>query len=168
MAIEDQPSSPPRVTLETGPYVLRRLLNNVPLSADGDGDGDGIKINCVEFLGMFWGPQPLTSAQRRLFSADPIQTRTSTLGPRPQKSFILYKYPQTLKAHQENQRIYWLRGSRLPIIILPHPRAPESSRYYSSQKQIKLVYYATGQSPFTLSRSSALCMEPPRFVLATG
>jgi len=37
------------VDLETGPYVLRTLLANVPLSAEGD--GDDTKINCVEVLG---------------------------------------------------------------------------------------------------------------------
>ncbi|KAH8663679.1 hypothetical protein BGZ60DRAFT_490463 [Tricladium varicosporioides] len=35
-------------TLETGPYVLRGLLEDVPLSADGDRDDIG--ITCVEFL----------------------------------------------------------------------------------------------------------------------
>jgi len=35
---------------ETGPYVLRVLLEDLPLSADGD--GDDIEITCVEFLGM--------------------------------------------------------------------------------------------------------------------
>ena len=35
---------------ETGPYVLRSLLADVPLSAEGD--RDDIEINCVEFLGM--------------------------------------------------------------------------------------------------------------------
>jgi hypothetical protein len=34
---------------ETGPYVFRTLLDNVPLAADGN--GDDIEINCVEFLG---------------------------------------------------------------------------------------------------------------------
>jgi hypothetical protein len=34
---------------ETGPYVLRSLLEDVPLSAEGD--RDDIEINCVEFLG---------------------------------------------------------------------------------------------------------------------
>jgi hypothetical protein len=40
----------PRTSLETGPYVLRSLLEDLPLSADGD--RDDIEINCVEFLGM--------------------------------------------------------------------------------------------------------------------
>jgi hypothetical protein len=38
------PSAP-----ETGPFVLRSLLEDVPLSADGD--GRDIQITCVEFLG---------------------------------------------------------------------------------------------------------------------
>lgn len=35
---------------ETGPYVLRGLLEDVPLSAEGD--RDDIEINCVEYFGM--------------------------------------------------------------------------------------------------------------------
>jgi hypothetical protein len=36
---------------ETGPYVLRSLFGDVPLSADGD--TDDIEITCVEFLGAY-------------------------------------------------------------------------------------------------------------------
>lgn len=36
--------------LESGPFVLRTLLKDVPLSADGEKDDD-IKINCVDYLG---------------------------------------------------------------------------------------------------------------------
>jgi hypothetical protein len=39
-----------RTIPETGPYVLRSLLNDLPLSAEGD--RDDIEINCVEFYGM--------------------------------------------------------------------------------------------------------------------
>lgn len=35
--------------LMTGPFVLRSLLDNVPLSEDGE--NDDIKINCVDYLG---------------------------------------------------------------------------------------------------------------------
>ena len=38
----------PNETIETGPFVLRTLFANVPLSADGT--KDDIKINCVEYL----------------------------------------------------------------------------------------------------------------------
>jgi len=39
-----------RVAAEVGPFVLRSLLEDLPLSADGD--RDDVEINCVEFLGM--------------------------------------------------------------------------------------------------------------------
>lgn len=43
-------SSGAKQELHTGPFVLRSLLDNVPLSEDGD--NDDIKINCVDYLGM--------------------------------------------------------------------------------------------------------------------
>ncbi|TAQ85679.1 hypothetical protein B7494_g5991 [Chlorociboria aeruginascens] len=51
MASEDLESSMDRrrIAPETGPYVLRSLLEDLPLSADGD--RDDIEITCVEFLG---------------------------------------------------------------------------------------------------------------------
>lgn len=39
-----------RTPVETGPYVLRSLLADVPLSAEGD--NEDLEITCVEFLGM--------------------------------------------------------------------------------------------------------------------
>lgn len=36
---------------QTGPFVLRTLLDDLPLSAEGD--RDDIEINCVEFLGTY-------------------------------------------------------------------------------------------------------------------
>jgi hypothetical protein len=48
---EELPSSNvERAIPETGPYILRSLLEDLPLSADGD--RDDIEITCVEFLGM--------------------------------------------------------------------------------------------------------------------
>ena len=38
---------------ETGPYVLRALLEDLPLSADGD--RADIEITYVEYLGMLLG-----------------------------------------------------------------------------------------------------------------
>ena len=40
-----------RPAAETGPFILRALLEDVPLSAEGD--RDDIQINCVEFLGTY-------------------------------------------------------------------------------------------------------------------
>jgi vacuolar protein sorting-associated protein 3 len=36
---------------ETGPFVLRSLLEDLPLSADGD--REDIEIKCAEFLGIY-------------------------------------------------------------------------------------------------------------------
>jgi hypothetical protein len=36
--------------LESGPFVLRTLLKDVPLPSDGAKDEE-VKINCVEYLG---------------------------------------------------------------------------------------------------------------------
>jgi hypothetical protein len=47
---------------EAGPFVLRSLLEDLPLSADGD--RNDIEINCVEFLGMWMRAKGLYSAQR--------------------------------------------------------------------------------------------------------
>lgn len=56
MASEAQSEDPSTETksltrngLESGPFVLRTLLADVPLSADGD--KEDIKINCVDYLG---------------------------------------------------------------------------------------------------------------------
>ena len=37
---------------ETGPYILRSLIDSVPLN--GDGAEEDISITCVELYGMFW------------------------------------------------------------------------------------------------------------------
>lgn len=39
--------------VERGPFVLKTLLEGVPLSADGD--RQDIVINCVEYWGMCYG-----------------------------------------------------------------------------------------------------------------
>jgi hypothetical protein len=48
---EEPTSSTQAPAPETGPFVLRTLLDDVPLSADRA--RDGIKITCVEFLGRY-------------------------------------------------------------------------------------------------------------------
>lgn len=47
-------SSGARRQLATGPFVLRTLLEDVPLSEDGD--NDDVKINFVEYLGKTTQP----------------------------------------------------------------------------------------------------------------
>lgn len=65
----DGPSivSPDLTSREVGPYVLRTLLDEVPLSADGS--QDDIKINCVEYLGR--------SSDRKSYSSRPSLTCAS-------------------------------------------------------------------------------------------
>lgn len=53
--------------LEVGPFVLRSLLADLPLSVEGDG-GD-VEINCVEFLGMCKGV-PMSSVMLNHFKGD--------------------------------------------------------------------------------------------------
>jgi hypothetical protein len=38
--------------VERGPFVLKTLLKDVPLSADGD--RQDIVINCIEYWGMYY------------------------------------------------------------------------------------------------------------------
>lgn len=40
-----------RRSAESGPFVLRPLLQDVPLSADGN--QEDVKINCVDYLGNY-------------------------------------------------------------------------------------------------------------------
>ena len=47
---EDLPVPARSAIAETGPFVLRTLLEDLPLSATGD--QHDVEINCVEFLGM--------------------------------------------------------------------------------------------------------------------
>ncbi|KAK8065659.1 hypothetical protein PG997_012406 [Apiospora hydei] len=61
------PRKPSYSNLETGPYVLRTLLKDVPLSPDG-GNDDDIKINCVEYLGS---PVPHVCIRGHPFRPDP-------------------------------------------------------------------------------------------------
>jgi vacuolar protein sorting-associated protein 3 len=56
----------PRTSTDTGPYVFRSLLPDVPLSVDGD--RDDIEINCVEFLGMCRYIMHLLRAHESTFS----------------------------------------------------------------------------------------------------
>ncbi len=48
--------------LERGPFVLRSLLDNVPLSADGT--EDDIQINCVEYYGELFLVSQVVASSR--------------------------------------------------------------------------------------------------------
>jgi vacuolar protein sorting-associated protein 3 len=51
MAAEADTSGAGATTLERGPFVLRPLLENVPLSTDGT--EEDIQINCVDYYGEY-------------------------------------------------------------------------------------------------------------------
>lgn len=54
MSDQDQvaPESARSGVVERGPFVLKTLLEDVPLSADGD--RQDIVINCIEYWGMWY------------------------------------------------------------------------------------------------------------------
>ncbi len=65
----DESTSRRKKRPEVGPFVLRSLLEDLPLSADGD--RSDIEINCVEFLGMYDGV-PISSLLRNGNQTDHI------------------------------------------------------------------------------------------------
>lgn len=87
--------------LETGPFVLRSLLDHVPLSEDGD--NDDIKINCVDYLGK----SSLQSSHSINILIIGSQRAIFILVPQPQSSSTLSR-------------------SR-PILPISLPRPPSSS-----------------------------------------
>jgi hypothetical protein len=101
-----------RAIPETGPYVLRILLEDLPLSVGGD--RDDIEITCVEFLGTRFGISILAlfglSRVNRAFvplsTANPAQIRTSTLELPPPRFFISYKYLPITQICQENRHTF--------------------------------------------------------------
>jgi hypothetical protein len=102
-------TSAPLALTETGPYVFRSLLDDVPLSTDGE--KDDIEITCVEFLGAYniycircLGANILTILRHT--RAEHVQTRISTLEPLPPKSSTSSRYLPTLRMYQEGHHIY--------------------------------------------------------------
>jgi hypothetical protein len=83
-------SKQPLPALETGPFVLRTLLADVPLSADGD--GLDIQITCVEYLGRYVWLGRCRSIAKLL-----PQTKISTSAHPHPNFFTLYKFHQILK-----------------------------------------------------------------------
>ena len=137
---------------ETGPYVFRSLLDNVPLAADGD--RDDIEINCVEFLGTYIAMYytvcaPLGSPFLIRTSADFPQSRISMLEPLPPKSSTSFRYLLTPTIHQEGRHTFWPRDSNPPSIIRLHRPDLESNRSCSFPQFLRRAYYVTGRSHST-------------------
>lgn len=103
----DKLSSSPKsanTPAETGPYVLRSLLADVPLSAEGN--GEDLEITCVEFLGMRsatmrWGTSNVEGIMANTLTQNPI----STLEHPPLRSYTSSKYHQIPKTQLESPRI---------------------------------------------------------------
>jgi hypothetical protein len=113
---EPASSTVERAIPETGPYVLRGLLEDLPLSADGS--RDDIDITCVEFLGMqlallnlaFSGSLEIEGRIRSHPTANSFQISTSTLEPPRPRSSIFYKYLPILQMRPEDHHILKPRG----------------------------------------------------------
>lgn len=83
--------------LQVGPYALRTLLEDVPLSEDGD--NANIKINCVDYLGReSLNSGPPFQRKSELAYADLMkpQAATCTLARLPPSSSTLSKFHLTL------------------------------------------------------------------------
>lgn len=138
---------------ESGPYVLRTLLNDVPLSADGA--DNGIKINCVEYFGT----HPTTTVTWTEKLTPCIQTAISTLEPVHPNYFTMSIFPKT-HARRPGSRYLCLplgSGSHSPN---PTIRGLEYNGFSSFLGCQRRVYYATGLSPSTPCPSSVLSSEP--------
>lgn len=84
-------SAPAPIITEDGPYVLRSLLDEVPLS--GDGSEEDIKINCVDYLGE---SLPHFSLLPELVLIAHVKITTYTSAPPHPNSFTSSKYPPIL------------------------------------------------------------------------
>ncbi|KAH6982428.1 hypothetical protein EDB80DRAFT_254304 [Ilyonectria destructans] len=114
----------PRQSLEDGPFVLRSLLDEVPLSADGT--DEDIRINCTT---IYMSEHP------------------------PRSSSTSSRYPQTRQTRPENPSSSSPRDSAPPTSNHPvHLRAhaPEFNRYLCSLGLERRASCATGPSPSTL------------------
>lgn len=71
MSEQDQvaPRNAGSEAVERGPFVLKTLLDNVPLSADGD--RQDIVINCVEYWGMFYKAAEFFFCRRAIYACAP-------------------------------------------------------------------------------------------------
>lgn len=139
----------------TGPFVLRTLLHDVPLSEDGD--NDDVRINCVDYLG---NRHPWLGQLLMLTAGS--QTETSTSAPLPRNCSISSRSPPTLPTSPASQSSYSLRGcarhtTRAPLQGIRNRESSRSSCCLGSRRH---ACYATTPSPSTPYRSSALYLEP--------
>lgn len=106
----------------TGPFVLRTLLDNVPLSEDGD--DEEVKINCVDYLGKNQ-PNSVLTASCSLLTDRLSQEVIFTSAPLPLSFFISSRYPPTLPTSPANLFSYSPQDCALPMLraLLPAMRS---------------------------------------------
>lgn len=148
MSDQDQvaPESARSGVVERGPYVLKTLLEDVPLSADGD--REDIVINCIEYWGMCYQTAAYHSSSKTpvlVLWANWLQRATCMLEHPPPRFYTLYKYLPTPPTIPMVQHIYWRRGSvrRIQKRRLRSVRVCNKSS--SSPQPTRLAYYATRQ-----------------------
>lgn len=160
---EDEPSSrDAQQELATGPYVLRTLLHDIPLSEDGgdddDDNGNDVRIKCVDYIGNSH-PWP---GQLLMLTASP-QAATFISAPLPRNCSISSKSPPTLPTSLASRSSYLPRGYARHITRAPLPpgiRNQGSNRSYCCLGSRKHACSATTPSPSTPYRSSAQYSEP--------
>lgn len=148
MAGEDIPATPTttrnRRPAESGPFVLRSLLDEVPLSADGG--KEDIRINCVDYLGMLQG-------SLRLLRTKPAnkclrQTPTSMSEPLPRSSSTSFRSQPIPKTMLVDLPLSSRRdcGQHSPSPQAHRRvRSPAYNRYCSYQRLGRRACYATGR-----------------------
>jgi hypothetical protein len=150
-----------RMVPETGPFVLRSLLEDVPLSAEGD--RNDIEINCVEFLGMYCFNLAVTAlwiwCGLHILGCLPaytlwvIQIIIFTSELQLLRSCISYKYLLTRPNLLESPPISWHQDFHHTMLRHPHQRGLAYNRYFFFLELIKHAFSVTGQLPFTLYQS---------------
>jgi hypothetical protein len=93
-----------RPAAEEGPFVLRSLLADLPLSAEGD--RVDVEINCVEFLGTCGMLMAFITLNLWLAITNNVQTRTYTLVHLLLKYSTSSKFLQTTKINPRNPPIF--------------------------------------------------------------
>ena len=144
----DQDGPGPR---EDGPYILRPLLEGVPLVADGS--EKNVKINCVEFHGMM----PASSGILGLFWSviNQLQMATSISAHRAPRSFTSFKFHPILLITTQSPCLSLPRGSLrfLQIHLRPQVVAPECRKYCCYHESAKPACSVIGPLHSTLCRN---------------
>jgi hypothetical protein len=114
MTSQDGPaiSSGQDPVLEDGPYILRPLLEEVPLKVDGS-DGD-VKINCIEYYGEPVKCQPISSLQLTYIMDGNLYIGTSA-------SEVLHFVQIPPETNDPTGRPVYIQASRLSPVSVESP-----------------------------------------------